>query len=116
MAANSRPLPLKKTSDYSTLNLKGQRIRLSPWLNLLVMNSLDGKDYFGMTVSRKIGKAVIRNKLKRWVKNCVLKEPWPTKFKGKQIVFVFRAQSDDFFKNIPFSEFKRVYSEKFLSE
>ena len=116
MAVNSRPQPIKKSSDFSRINLKGKRIKLCPWLTLLVHQSEDDKSYFGLTVSRKIGKAVTRNKLKRWVRNCVLKESWPSQFKGKQVVFLFRAQSDDFFKKLEFKEFKRIYFEKILSE
>jgi ribonuclease P protein component len=58
---------LKKNSDFLFLKNKGQKIRATSWL---ILNSqFTGKNIrLGITASRKVGPAVLRNKLKRWTK------------------------------------------------
>lgn len=106
----NKPIPLKNSSSFREATLKGKKRRLSAWLTLYVMSSPDSKAYFGVTTSRKVANAVIRNKLKRWVKNSARKEPWPEKYNNQTLVFVFKPQADGkFFSNIKYAEFLEVY-------
>ncbi|MBC7742748.1 MAG: ribonuclease P protein component [Bdellovibrionaceae bacterium] len=90
--------------------MTGKKQRLASWVTLHIMNSADAKNYFGVTASRKVGNAIIRNKLKRWVRNCVRTEQWPEKLQSKTIVFVFRPQSDEsFYYELQFKEFLAAY-------
>jgi ribonuclease P protein component len=74
------------------------------------MPSPDSKNYFGVTASRKVANSVIRNKLKRWVRNCVRNEKWPEKYDAHIFVFVFKPQAEDkFFSKKTYSEFLEVY-------
>lgn len=74
------------------------------------MQSEDSQNYYGITASRKVGNSVVRNKLKRWVRNCVRTEKWPTKFDAHVFVFVFKPQADDkFFSNKKYSEFVEIF-------
>lgn len=116
MAENSPLKFIKKTSEYSKINLRGQRVKLCPWIMLIILPSEDGLNHFGITVSRKVGSAVIRNKLKRWVRHSVRSQSWPKKFKSKQIVFVFRAQPENFYKKLEFKKFKDVLRSQFFDE
>ena len=75
------------------------------------MPSKDAKNYFGITASRKVANSVVRNKLKRWVRNCVQSEIWPEKYDSCTIVFVFKPQADaEFFSKLEYKEFKDIFS------
>lgn len=66
---NKRPSVIKRSSDFLLIKESGQKKLLSAWLLLSYKkNSLDTWR-FGTTASRKTGPAVIRNKLKRWVRS-----------------------------------------------
>ena len=69
------------------------------------MESTTEQVLYGIIASRKIGSAVVRNKLKRWVRT--LAREWQKKAKTPkiQVIFSFHAQSDDFFKNLKYEEF-----------
>ena len=108
--ANRTTYPLKKSSSFREVALKGKKKRLSAWLILQMMPSQDSKNYYGVTVSRKVANSVVRNKLKRWVRNCVYAEKWPEKYNGYTFVFVFKPQAEDgFFSKREFSEFKELF-------
>jgi ribonuclease P protein component len=104
--ANNKILPLKRSSDFLNASKNGYRLKLTSWVTLHVDQSSDGNSYFGVTASRKVGSAVVRNKLKRWVRYCAHTEVWPKKLLANNVVFVFRAQSDkDFFSKVRYCEF-----------
>lgn len=101
----NKVLTLKRSSEFAEIAKKGRRIKVSSWLTLQVLPSLSEDSYYGTTVSRKVGSAVVRNKLKRWVRNFAIKN-WPKEFKSKRIVFVFRPQSEEtFFKSLRYKDF-----------
>lgn len=102
--------PLKRSSNFKEAATLGKKQRLASWLTIHVIESPDSKNYLGVTASRKVGGAVIRNKLKRWVRNCVRTEKWPTKLDAKTVVFVFRAQTNEsFYSNVKYAEFKELF-------
>ncbi len=106
----SKPYPLKRSSIFREVSLNSKKKRLSSWLTVQLMPSADSKNYFGVTVSRKVANSVIRNKLKRWVRNCVQTEKWPEKLNAHIIVFVFKQQADSgFFSNKKYSEFVELF-------
>ncbi len=106
----NKPYPLKRSSSFKEVALKGTKKRLSPWVTLQLMPSSDANNYFGVTVSRKVANSVIRNKLKRWVRTCVRTENWPEKYDAYVFVFVFRQQAKtEFFSKQKYSEFLELY-------
>jgi ribonuclease P protein component len=108
----NKPYPLKRSSDFREVATHGTRKRLSAWLTVQILPSTDSNNYFGITVSRKVANSVVRNKLKRWVRNCVRTEKWPAKYKACIIVFVFRPQADsEFFSKKQYSEFKQLFAD-----
>jgi len=94
------------------ISKNGQRYRPTHWLTVIVAESEDGQTYFGTTVSRKVGIAVVRNKLKRWVRHCVRSGLWPKKLVGKRSICIFRSQPGNFYKELEYKEFKQIF-EKF---
>jgi len=106
----NKPQPLKRSSSFKEVASKGLRKRLSSWVTLQLMPSSDLKNYYGITISRKVANSVIRNKLKRWVRNCVQKEAWPKKYNAFIFVFVFKPQAENiFFANKKYAEFLEIY-------
>lgn len=101
---------LKKSSKFKEVSSSGKRIYLSSWVFLLALTSEDKVSYFGITVSRKVGNAVVRNKLKRWVRNFVQSDKWKKNFEGKTIVFVFKPQKEGFYSQLQFKEFTELFN------
>lgn len=58
---------LKKKKDFLFLYQKGHRIK-GKYFNVIYHENKLGYSRLGIVVSRKIGKAVLRNKIKRWVR------------------------------------------------
>ena len=53
-------------SDYLAIQNKGRRVGGTH----LMVFALAGSGRMGVTVSRKVGGAVIRNRVKRWIREC----------------------------------------------
>lgn len=70
-----------KSSDFRRALKQGRRLR-SPHLTVVVFQRQYGKVRLGLTVSKKIGNAVVRNRLKRRLREIVrvrrssLVRPW----------------------------------------
>lgn len=111
MVENNKIQSLKKSSDFLFLSKNGKKIRPTKWLTIQYLD-IDSKDiFFGITASRKVGSAVFRNKLKRWVRHSVRSIKFSPQSKGKKIVFVFRPQADGFYEKLSFADFKSALSE-----
>jgi ribonuclease P protein component len=106
----NKALSLKKSSSFRDVAQNSKKLRLSSWLTLMVRSSSDGNNYYGITVSRKVANSVIRNKLKRWVRNCVRSEKWPEKYNHSILLFVFKPQAEPkFFSKLEYKEFKELF-------
>jgi len=71
--------------DYLAIQNRGRRVGGT---NLLVF-ALAGSGRMGITVSRKVGGSVVRNRVKRWIRECYRRRR--TDFPG-QIDFVVVAR------------------------
>ena len=60
-------LRLRKRADFLRLSHEGIKVHLSHFI-LIYRHNPDGSLRFGVTVSRKVGNAVIRNRVKRLVR------------------------------------------------
>lgn len=110
---------IKKTFEFESIYNSGKKIKLAQWFLIIVTNhtpdSKLGEDqkasnvietFYGVTASRKVGKAVLRNKLKRWVRSSAKEGIWPKKLYGKKTVFIFRPQPKGYYDTISFADFK----------
>ena len=61
---------LRKTRDIQRVQRTGERIRL-PSVLVLFTSSEQSQTRVGLTVSRKVGNAVIRNRVKRWLREAI---------------------------------------------
>lgn len=111
MVENNKFRSLKKSSDFLFLAKNGKKYKPTKWLTIQLID-IDSNDiYFGITASRKVGSAVIRNKLKRWVRQSVRSIKFSPNPSGKKIVFVFRPHTAGFYSQIKFAEFKEALAD-----
>lgn len=61
---------LRQTREYRRVQGRGHRLRTRHLLVLFLPGRLDGSR-FGITVSRKVGNSVIRNRVKRWIREAI---------------------------------------------
>ncbi|HEX4925925.1 MAG TPA: ribonuclease P protein component [Bdellovibrionales bacterium] len=109
MAENNKIQVLRRRSDFLALKAKGRRIRPSKWLLINYKPNDLGHVRCGWTIPKKVGKAVVRNKLKRWCRECVRKFTSADVERGLDLNIVILNDSDtDFFKRIKYAEFKEA--------
>lgn len=89
------------------LSRSGKRLKVTPWmiLNYIVDKNPKPAVHVGWTIPKKVGTAVLRNKLKRWCREFFRKE----ELTPNQLIYlniVIREQGDDFLKKLTFQEFE----------
>ena len=114
----SRIKRLKKNSDFLELRRKGLRLRATDWLQIHFQKSKEESLYVGVTTGRKVGSAVIRNRLKRWCLEYFQKhygkkpvevssdEKENTSLSGR-VNILFRPQPEGFYKELSHEELDR---------
>ncbi|MAY79716.1 MAG: ribonuclease P protein component [Deltaproteobacteria bacterium] len=82
---------LRNTRDIQRVQRLGRRIRLPHMLVLYMPGTLD-QSRVGFTVSRKVGNSVVRNRVKRWLREAVRenKEQLPS---GIDLVIIAHPQA-----------------------
>ncbi|OQW47755.1 MAG: hypothetical protein A4S09_14450 [Proteobacteria bacterium SG_bin7] len=98
---------LRKKSDFQEIKNSGKRIRLNNWLLLNYRKNESAKLRVGMTIPKKVGVAVVRNKLKRWCRECLRHGNIP----GVDINVVFLGSDKNFFKKLEFRNFKEAFEQ-----
>ena len=63
---------VRRSSDYRRVQKLGRKLRTRHLLIAYVARR-SGESRYGLTVSRKVGKAVARNQVKRWLREAIRK-------------------------------------------
>lgn len=96
-------ITLRKSSDFNNIKKLGRKIYIQNWGILNYIPNKEPKSRFGWTVSRRVGSAVIRNKLKRWCREYFKKTQF---IKSYDLNVIFRETNDkDFYKDISYKDF-----------
>jgi len=106
--ASKKPVGIKRSSDFLRIKTKGKKKTLSHWLMMTYLRNDLGHFRHGCTVSRHVGNAVVRNKLKRWSREFFRKMAVHGFNPEYDINLVFRPMQEDFYKKLLFREFCEV--------
>jgi ribonuclease P protein component len=63
----SRQLRLRRRSEFRAVQERGRKVHTAHFL-LFALDGPAGETRFGITASRKVGSAVVRNRLKRYLR------------------------------------------------
>ena len=94
---------LKKNSDFLELRKKGLRLKTTDWLQIKYQKSKEETLYIGVTTGRKVGSAVLRNRLKRWCLEYFRKHHKDGSLLGR-VNILFRPQPEGFYKDLAHDE------------
>jgi len=85
---------VRRTTDYRRIQRNGRRVRRRDLLALVLRNptSSVARSRFGITVSRKVGGAVVRNRVKRWLREALRHEGQRVP-DGWEVVFIAHRSS-----------------------
>lgn len=104
--ANSKVFSLKKSSEFQFIAKQGYRLRVNNWLTLQLYKVEEQSIFFGCTISRKVANAVVRNKLKRWIRFLIKNQNSIEQFTGHKVVFVFKpVKSESFYRKLIYKDF-----------
>lgn len=103
---NKRPVALRKSSDFELLKKNGKKLKANHWL--LVVYKVNNLQVvrFGCTITKKVGSAVQRNRLKRWAREYFKNGSFQMSQSAIDINLVFRPMPEDFYKKLLFKEFE----------
>lgn len=102
------PEIIKRSSEFLSIKQNGRRFWATQWLLLNFQKNSLGHLRFGVTASRKVGKAVTRNKLKRWIKEYFRAYSKAGNNLEFDINIIFKPVDPQFYKGIPHEEFVKA--------
>ena len=111
MANKSVLIVLKNRSDFLKILKSGQRVRPCEWLVINFLKNDRSEIRWGWTLPRKVGSAVIRNRLKRLARQYLRERPLLSQAdvnQGLDLNLVFRKTDNDFYKKLNYEEFSKV--------
>lgn len=102
------PEVIKRSSEFLAIKQNGKRFWATQWLLLNYQKNSLGRLRFGVTASRKVGNAVVRNKLKRWIKEYFRHSVKAGNNLEADINIIFKPVDPQFYKGIPHEEFVKA--------
>jgi len=108
LVENKIPAVIKRSADFLLIKNKGKRKVLSPWLVVGYRRNDLGQLRYGCTITRKVGSAVVRNRLKRWAREFFRRMAADGFNPEYDINLVFRPVSGEFYKGLSYSVFYEI--------
>lgn len=94
---------------FQRLRQKGMRVYPSSWMCLNFINTREKYLRVGWTISRRIGNAVVRNKIKRWGRQYFRKQD----DLSMDINVVLKPMKDHFYRNLNYNGFIKILERGF---
>lgn len=111
--ANKSVKTLQRSSDFKKIKEFGKKRQGSPWLTLIFIGN-DGLGIrFGMTVTRKVGPAVVRNKIRRWCREFFRSKIKSGASKDIDVNVLVRPMPEEFYRTLPYQDFKSALDAAF---
>lgn len=101
---------LKRNSDFISLKTRGKRFWASSWM--LVSYCYDEeaiKPKVGFVLSRKVGKSVVRNKLRRWMRAKLIEFLKNNNQRNFKMTVFIKPMGDSYYKSITYKRFTQVF-------
>lgn len=96
---------LVRQKDFSLLREQGRKMASSRWLVVIYNPNQVGYLRYAFSISRKVGSAVLRNKLRRWGRELIRKQVREGKDWAVDVHFIFRPMPDSFYSKLSLAEF-----------
>ncbi|MFP5518365.1 MAG: ribonuclease P protein component [Bdellovibrionia bacterium] len=105
----NNPLFLKRSSEFNRIKDEGKRYWVTNWLlfNYTLEVSEASSLRVGVTASRKVGSAVVRNKLKRWTRFYFQDLPEGSEGYKLELNIIFKPIDKGFYKGLSYAEYKK---------
>jgi ribonuclease P protein component len=114
--SKKRLTTLRTANDFASLRKYGRTFHPTPWLMVsfkkhegcnVCHRQNQSKVRCAWTISRKVGPAVIRNRLKRWSREFL--RPWIQGTEdGVDFNLIFKPRGNDFYRHLKHSEFNQA--------
>ena len=89
---------LKHRREFLSIKEHGKSIKVNPWLLVAFHKNSQNQVRCGWTISKKVGSAVVRNRLKRWCREYFRTVEQPDCSVDLNVIFLGRNK--DFFKSL----------------
>jgi ribonuclease P protein component len=109
LSAESNLPSLKRQSEFQQLKDEGQFLHITHWLAISYKKNRSESLRWGWSISKKVGNAVTRNRLKRWGKEFVRE----FNKNGMDINFIFKIKDKEFYKKLSHHEFDEAFRKVF---
>ncbi len=103
---------LRRRSDLLELKKQGRFFHINSWLAVSCRKNNQNSLRWAWTLPKKIGKAVVRNKLKRWGREFL----HDFKKENMDINFIFKIKKPEFYKKLSYKDFNKAFQRVFKNK
>lgn len=104
MENNLQVTTLKRRSDFESIRIDGRPIKINLWLVAFYKRSKFKVTRVGWTLPSYVGTAVVRNRIKRWIREYLRKFRFANEVQSVDLNVVFKRQKKNFYKSLKHEE------------